>query len=540
METVTDDTTSEWTRGPADEVAVAHGCYFDLDAAERVRKFFAKFLRHSKGEWAGQPFTLLDWQWEKIIAPLFGWKRPDGSRRFRKGYIEIPKKNGKSTISSGIALYMLAADGEAGAEVYCVAADRMQAGIVYTEAANMVDASPALSARIEQVRSIKRLVYPKERAWMQTLSSDVKTKEGLNIHGLIFDELHAQPNRELWDTLTYGGAARRQPLILSITTAGYDKHSICWEQHEYAANVLAGRIEDDAFFGFIAAADEDDDWTSPDTWRKANPSLGVTIKEAEMAAACLEAKNSPAKENAFRRYRLDQWTSQETRWLPMDKWDANNSPVDAEALAGRTCTAGLDLAKTGDITALVLAFRDTDGAFDVLPFFWIPEERAAEREKRDRVPYSQWEKRGFITFTPGDSTDYRYIRQQIVEAFTEYDVTSMGFDPWNAQHLITELVEEDGIDIEKLRTFPQTLKFFNEPSQYLETLVRSNRIRHGGHPVLRSHAENVHVSTLNGNIRPVKPDHKDGKKIDGIVALIMALGRQIVAGDAGEPGFDVW
>lgn len=321
------------TLNESDKAAIELGCHWDGNneaeppSAVRVRTFFENFLRHSKGQFAGVPFTFLDWQWDKVIRPLFGWKRKDGTRRFRKGYIEVPKKNGKSSLCSGLSLYLLVGDNEPGAEVYNAAADIAQASIVFGEAANMVEASPALKSRMEVVRSKKQINCPSTRSWYKALSADVKTKEGLNIHGLIFDELHAQPTREMWDTLTYGGAARRQPLFLSITTAGYDRDSICWEQHEYARGVLEGRIVDPWFFPLIYAADESDDWTSPDTWRKANPSLNVregespTMDISDFEAACREAQQSPAKQNSFRRYRLNQWTEQDVRWLDLARWD---------------------------------------------------------------------------------------------------------------------------------------------------------------------------------------------------------------------------
>lgn len=317
---------------PTDEQAIREGCEFHLPSAEKVRKFFRQFVRHSKGEWAGKPFEFLDWQWTDVIGPLFGWLRPDGTRRFRRAYIEIPKKQGKSALASGLAIYLLVGDSEAGAEVYSAAADREQASIVFNEAANMVEASPGLSKHLEVVRSQKRLVFSKKQSWFKALSADVPTKEGLNIHGLLFDELHAQVKRDLWDTLAYGGAARRQPLSISITTAGYDRESICWEQHQYAQSVLEGRNPDTSFLPCIYAASESDDWTSPATWAKANPSFGVTIKESEMAEACREAQQSPAKQNSFRRYRLNQWTEQDVRWLDLARWD-ECSGLTAEAQA---------------------------------------------------------------------------------------------------------------------------------------------------------------------------------------------------------------
>lgn len=507
----------EWVRTAADEQAVQEGCYFDLDAAQRVRQFFERFLRHSKGQFAGQSFTLLDWQWHDVVGPLFGWKRKDGTRRFRRGYIEIPKKNGKSTLFSGLSLYLLVADKEPGAEVYSAAVDRDQASIVYLEAANMVEASPHLQSRLEVVRSTRRIVDISSRSFYKALSADVPAKEGLNAHAVLVDELHAQKTREMWDTLRYAGAARRQPLMLAITTAGYDRHSICWEQHDYARQVLAGRIEDTSFFGYIAGADDDDDWTDPAVWSKANPSFGITIDAQQFAEDCREAQESPAKENTFRRYRLNQWTEQDVRWINMAKWDA--SDADLGDLAGRPCWAGLDLSSTRDITALVLIFREEE-EYAALPFFWVPEEGARQRERRDHVPYTEWIRRGFIESTPGEVIDYDRIRKKVNELGQIYNIQEIAIDRWNATQLATQLTD----DHFNVVAFGQGYASMNWPTKKLEEVVLAGRLSHSGHPVLRWMAGNVSIETdAADNWKPSKK--KSVERIDGIVALIMALDR---------------
>jgi phage terminase large subunit-like protein len=434
---------AEWIRTSADERAVGQGCWFDIDAAERVRDFFYRFLRHSKGQWAGQPFELLDWQWKEFVAPLFGWKRKDGTRRFRRGYVEVPKKNGKSTLFAGLSLYLLTCDGEPGAEIYSAAVDRDQASIVYTEAANMVEVSPQLSSRLSVIRSTKRIVDHRSRSLYRALSADVPAKEGLNAHAVLIDELHAQKTRDLWDTLRYAGASRRQPLHLSITTAGFDRHSICYEQHDYALKVLDGTVQDTAFFAYIAGAAAEDDWTDPEIWRKANPSFGVTIDAEQFAEDFREAKESPAKENSFRRYRLNQWTEQDVRWLSMEKWDAGGDKL--PDLAGKSCFAGLDLSSTTDVSALVLVFPD-DGGYWVLPFFWVPEEGARQRERRDRVPYGDWIRGGFMEATPGEVVDYDRIRNRMNELDKQYHITQVAIDRWNATQLATQLAG-DGFEM---------------------------------------------------------------------------------------------
>ena len=522
---------AEWIRSSADEKAVAAGCYFDLQAALRVRAFFENFLRHSKGQFANQSFELLEWQWQGIIAPLFGWKRPDGTRRYRRGYIEVPKKNGKSTLFSGLSLYLLTADGEPGAEVYSAAVDRDQASIVYTEAANMVEASPHLSSRLNVVRSTKRIVFPAKKSFFKALSADVSAQEGLNAHAILIDELHAQKNRQLWDTLRYAGSARRQPLHLSITTAGYDKHSICWEQHSYASQVIDGTIEDSSFFGFIAAADDNDDWTTEATWKKANPSFGITMDATQFAEDCKEARESPAKENTFRRYRLNQWTEQDVRWLSMEKWDACSEL--AEELEGRTCYGGLDLSSTTDITAFVLVFPDDDGRYDVLCWFWVPEDGARQREKKDRVPYRTWIKQGLIEATPGEVVDYDRIRQTIVELGERYNIAEIAVDRWNATQIASQL-SNDGFEIV---AFGQGFASMNSPTKKLEELILAKKLAHGGNPVLRWMAGNVSIEKdAADNWKPSKK--RSPERIDGIVALIMAAGRAALANQPEHTWYD--
>jgi len=507
----------EWIRTDADERAVWDGCYFDVAAADRVGTFFPQFLRHSKGKWSGEPFDLLEWQWRDVIAPLFGWKRRDGTRRYRRGYIEVPKKNGKSALFSGLSLYLLVGDGEPGAEIYSAAVDRDQASIVYNESANMVEASSLLSRHLKVIRSTKRIVYHRTRSVYRALSADVPAKEGLNAHAVLLDELHAQKSRELWDTLRYAGASRTQPLFLSITTAGFDRHSICWEQHEYAQKVLDETIEDLAFFAYIAAAPEEADWTDPAVWERANPSFGITISAEQFAEDCREAQETPARENSFRRYRLNQWTEQDVRWLSMKKWDACRA--DAVDLHKQTCFAGLDLSSTTDVSALVLVFPQED-RYRVVPFFCVPEEGARQRERKDRVPYLQWIRDGYIEATPGEVVDYDRIRAKIKELGQQYHIREIAIDRWNATQLATQL-DGDGFN---MVAFGQGYASMSAPTKKLEELILSQRLVHDGHPVLRWMASNVSIETdAADNWKPSKK--KSPERIDGIVALIMGIDR---------------
>lgn len=526
---------------PADEAAIAEGCTFDLAAAERVKKFFSSFLRHSKGQWAGQAFALQPWQWEDVIKPLFGWKRADGSRRFRRAYIEVAKKNGKSTLASGIGLYLLVGDGEPGAEVYSVAADRDQANIVHGEAIRMVRASPGLTSRLEINRTTHNISFPKTNSWYRSLSSEANTKEGLNAHGLIVDELHAWKGRGLWDALRYAGRSRRQPLLFAITTAGDDMDSICREQHDYAKAVLAGQVIDTRFFAYIRCAAaiaegdrEDDDWTQPEVWHKANPSLGVTIDEAEFARDVDEAKQSPTTQASFKRYSLNIWSTSTNPWLRSEDWQACTEPFTRESLAGKRCYAGLDLSKTRDMTALVLVFRDDD-TYRLLPFFWLPEESVNNPDAPEQ--FRVWSRQHILETTPGGVCDYAFVKKRIAELSEEFDFEELAYDPYNAEQITQEIEQEMGI---KRILFPQTINHFAEPTAEFERLVLSQRLRHNGHPVLAWQAGHVQVKTdVNNNKRPVKAAPHDPKKVDGIVAAVMGIARAM-QWDGSTPAVEVW
>lgn len=496
--------------------------YFNTDRASHALEFFGEWLRHSKGKFAGKPFDLLPWQIE-LIAELFGWVRVDDeTRRYRVAYISTAKKSGKSTLLAGIGLYLLVMDGENGAEVYGAAADREQASVVYREAASMVRASPQLSRVLEVIDSRRTIAYRKEASFYRVLSADAFRAEGLNIHGLLFDELHAQKDRRLWDALRYGGAARAQPLLCSITTAGYDRNSICFEQYSYAKAVLRDWKHDPTFFPCVYEADEKDDWTAEDTWPKANPSWGVTIKPEDFAADCREAQLSNTKENAFKRYRLNTWTAQDTRWIKMDAWDSCAAAPPAP-LEGRECWCGLDLATTFDTSAFVAVFPAEDGYVDVLCRFWIPGDNATERERKDRVPYTVWAKdpKNGLTMTPGNVTDYDVIRRDIVEFSKKYNVRQIAIDRWNATQLALQL-QGDGLEV---IGFGQGMGSMSSPSKTLEALIASGKVRHGGNSVLAWMAGNASVKVdAAGNIKPVKPKHGSAERIDGIVALVMAIG----------------
>ena len=496
--------------------------YFNEDRASHVVRFFESFLCHSKGKFAGKRFDLIPWQRE-LLEELFGWVRVSNDmRRYRVAYISTAKKSGKSTLMSGIGLYLLTADGEGGAEVYSAAADREQGSIVAREAMNMVRASPLLSRALEVVESRKNIVHRASSSFWRVLSGDSFRSEGLNIHGLLFDELHTQRDRRLWDALRYGGAARDQSIVISTTTAGYDRNSICYEQYAYAKAVLKDWRYDPQFFACIHEMPESDDWTNKENWPKANPSWGVTIDPKDFEQDFKESLLSSTKENAFRRYRLNQWTQQDTRWIKMEAWQACNSGPPG-SLEGRECYVGMDLATTYDTSAMVAVFPAEDGTFDVLCRFWIPGDNALERSRRDGVPYSTWasDEATGLTMTDGNVTDYDVIRRDINEFGKTYNVKQIAIDRWNATQLSIQL-QSDGFDVVG---FSQGVGAMSPPSKMLETLISSGRIRHGGNPVLDWMAGNVSVKVdSNENIKPVKPKPGSPHRIDGIVSLIMALG----------------
>ena len=415
---------------------------YDKEAADFAVNFI-QCLCHTKGTWAGKPFELIDWQ-EQIIRDLFGILKPNGYRQFNTAYIEIPKKQGKSELAASVALLLCCGDGEERAEVYGCAADRQQASIVFEVAADMVRMCPALNRRVKILASQKRIIYQPTISFYQVLSAEAYSKHGFNIHGVVFDELHTQPNRKLFDVMTKGsGDARMQPLYFLITTAGTDTNSICYETHQKAKDILEGRKIDPTFYPVIYGADEGDDWTDPKIWKKANPSLDITVGMDKVKAACESAKQNPGEENSFRQLRLNQWVKQAVRWMSMEKWDQCAFAVNEEELEGRVCYGGLDLSSTTDtdITAFVLVFPplDEEDKFQLLPYFWIPEETLDLRVRRDHVPYDVWERQGFLQTTEGNVVHYGYIEKFIERLGERFNIREIAFDRWGAVQMVQNL-----------------------------------------------------------------------------------------------------
>lgn len=490
---------------------------FDESAAQRVIDFLHYHCRHVKGEWAGKPLDLEGWQ-EEIVRQAFGWKRADGTRLYRRAYVEIPKKSGKSTMGSGIGLYLLCGDGEPGAEVYSLASDKSQAGIVFEPAKLMARTGEFLARDCRVYTS--SIVY-KGSSFYKVLSADVKAKHGLNWHGLIMDELHTQPNRDMYDTLKGGGLARRQPFFWLFTTAGWDRTSICWELHEYARKICEGLIEDSNWFVRIYQASEQEDWEDLEVWKAVNPNYGISVKPEYLEEQHRETEGSPAAQNTFRRLHLNQWTESDVRWLDMKAWDRGNQPL--RPLEGRQCWGGLDLASTLDVGALVLVFPDDDGTVDLLPFFWVPRETAESRTRKEKVQYLAWVQSGHMMATEGNVIDYGFIREEVKGLPDRYELEELAADPHNATQLLVEL-EQEGITVLRHSQGPATM---NNGTKEFERLVKSGRVRHAGHPVLRWMASNVTVSQdSSGNLKPDKK--RSGEKIDGITAAVMGVGRMML------------
>jgi len=490
--------------------------------AGQVEEFFHTYLRHFKGEWAGQPFRLLPWQRSRIIRPLFNTRDPVTKlRRYRTCYVEVPRRNAKSTTAAGLALYALFGDREPGAHIVSAAADRQQAAIVFDVARSMVEASPALRERALIYR--REIVVPATESRYQVISSEAYTKHGMDLHVAIIDELHAHENRELLDVLLTSMGSRRQPFAFIITTAGFDRTSVCWQMHEHAVKVRDGVIEDPSFLPVLYGANLEDDWTAPRVWRRVNPGYGVTIRRDYLTQECRRAREMPAYENAFKRLHLNIWTEAETRWLSMEQWARGAVPVDPDALHGRRCFVGVDLSSTKDLSAVVAIFPDDLGGYDVLADFWLPKDMLPDRVRRHGI-FEAWARQRSLTLTEGNVIDHDAIERRIRELGERYLVESIGIDPWNATQMLARL-QADGIPAVPV---PQTMGALTAATKALEALVLQGKLRHGGHPVLTWCAANVTVELdHNENVKPSKK--KSTERIDGISALVNALSRALPA-----------
>lgn len=519
-------------RNPSDVLAAEQGCHFDEAAGARVCEFVERFCLQSKGRWGGQPIVLLEWQ-RDLLMRLFGWKRADGFRRFRSCYVEIPKKNGKSTLASALTLYLAIADGEKAPEVYLNAVDREQAGIVFEEACRMVDSSPDLSRRLAVSRYHGTIVDPKGYGKIQRNSADAPSKDGVNASGMIFDEIHRFKNRGVWDIMRHAGISREQPLRFGITTAGEEAEGVWHEEREFSEKVNSGAIESTTHLGVVyramTEADEGgaDDMDDPATWRKANPSMGHTMSEEDFASEYAEAKAKGGVEWAnFLRLRLGIIMRAEGKFVDLAAWDrCAAAPIPNP---DDPCWMGLDLSSNDDLTALVILTRDPDGVYDVQCRFWLPEDRIVDLERRHGLPYRMWAQEGLIDLIPGPVIDYGVVEQVVLELANGCNLTSILVDPWNAYDLTLRLLNTHGLPVVKIR---QIYSHLTDATKRLGDLVAARSLRHGGQKILRLHASNaVAVQDGAGNIMLHKG--KSRKKIDGIAALVNALAGAITVPEA--------
>ena len=493
------------------------GYTFDEKKARRAINFFRDCITHVKGGMAGKPYILEPHE-VAITANLFGWIDKHGNRRFREAFYYVPRKNSKTTWAAGVALYMLFADGEPGAECYCAAADKEQATILFKIAADMVENCPDMDKRSQIYTAVKSIVFGSSS--FKAISAESKTKHGYNSHLAIVDELHAQPDRDLVDVLETSMGSRSQPLMIHITTADFNRPSVCNEKLDYAKSVRDGTINDAAFLPVIYEADREDDWSSADIWKKTNPNFGLSFNEKDFIRAHKKAKLSPAFENTFKRLHLNIQTETDTRWIPMSALDDNE--LETVPLEGELCFGGLDLSTTKDITSFALWFPHDDGTFSKMLWNWIPRDNAYKKDKSSGADYLTWERDGFVELTPGNVIDYDRIRTKINELGEIYNIKCIGIDRWNATQITLQL-GGDGFD---MVPFGQGYASLSAPTKEFEAIILGEKLRNDKNPIFRWALSNVMVEQdAAGNIKCSKA--KSTQRIDPIAATINAVGMYI-------------
>lgn len=498
--------------------------YYDEAAANRVIKFFS-FLNHLKGPLANKPLELADWQLF-IVSQLYGWKRKsDNYRRFRTAYIEVPRKSGKSTFCSGLSLYGLIGDSENAAEIYAAATTRDQARIVFGDATQMVKKSPQLLEHLKCHRSAT--LHEASGSKFEPLSSDAGSLEGRSPHFSVVDELHIHKSSEIWDVLNVASGARAQPIIFAITTAGTNREGICYEIREYCLKVVDPHlpVEDDTFFAAIWGIDEEDDWRDPEVWKKANPGYGISVYPDDLERMAKQAMESPSAETNFKTKRLNVWCSSSAAWIGSQEWDsASGNRPDISHFSGKPCYIGLDLASVSDFASMAIIFAE-DGKLYPYVQHYLPEDTVNNATGYIGQRYREWRDKGYITTTEGNITDLSYIEEDVLEAMGTYNVREIGYDAYGATQLSASLIEK-GAPMVKIS---QGIMSMSDPSKELEKAVKAKVIHHGGDPVLSWMISNcVLYIDPNDNIKIKKDSEKN--KIDGVIALVMALGRLKVNG----------
>ena len=522
-----------------DPFAQAEGFHFDADEAANRIAFIQECCVHIEGSLSGKPFILEPWQ-QSYVANLFGWKKPDGSRRYRESLLYVPRKNGKTPLAAAIAISVLFQDHERGAQSLIGAADTDQAALCFRHVRGMIEAEPEFNRRCKVYKGFKSIEIPGDNSFLKVISSDANTKHGGNLHFIIVDELHAQKGSDLVDVLETATTSknRTQPILLLISTADFDRPSVCNEKLAYARSVRDNGGDkakpgfDPAFLPAIWEASKDDDWTGPEVWAKTNPNLGVSVSEEALARLCQKAKETPRFQNTFKRLHLNIVTEQADRWINLERWDECSAPVDREDLRGQRCYMGIDLSSNTDLTAVVLYFPDS---CSVLPYFWVPGDNVRLRVENDRVPYDVWQRQGLLEFTEGDTIDERRILSVIDEIADTFELVEIGVDRWGGRQIINRLLEL-GLEVVSM---PQTPTALNGGMLELERLYLGLMLRHGGNPVLRWNAANLAVSEdHDGHMKPSKKHSFE--RIDGMSALVNALCRAVVEPEEKASVYENW
>lgn len=502
----------------------SRGLSFDEAAGERAVNFFS-LLKHYKGKYQGQPFQLLPWQ-AFFISSMFGWKRADKTRRFRYAYLKVARKNGKTTLAAGTCLYGLIADGESGAEVYTAATTRDQASIAFKDAMQMVEADSNLKSIVSVWKN--SLTVESNASFLKPVSSEAGNLDGLNPHIALIDEYHAHRDDQVFNVMKSGMGSRTQPIHLTITTAGFHRTSSCYTYEKTCQEILQGIKEDDSQFAIMYDLDEEDDYLDPNVWIKANPSLGHTPSVEFLQQEVIQAKNNPSQLVNLLTKNFNRWTDASSTWIEDSKWLEAQMPdhIDAEYLSNLRCIAALDLASTRDVNAFTMIWIDeAESKYYTKSKYWLPRESMMSRVKRDGVRYDLWAEQGWIDLTPGNVTDYRAIKTEIMRLTETYSIEAIAFDRWNSSQLVIELTDE-GIT---MTPYGQGFASMSAPSKEFEKLIYQKEMLHDGNPVTRWMLGNVELGTdPAGNIKPDKA--KSSEKIDGIVSTIMALGLIMVQG----------
>jgi phage terminase large subunit-like protein len=499
---------------------LSEGYTFNARLADRVCDFIEKACRHTKGAIAGQPMKLEDWQ-AAFVGNIYGWVDCQGLRRYREAMLYIPRKNGKTTILAGLTLYALFCDGEPGAEVYSAAGDREQASLVYDQMEQMIGMEPQLDSRAKIYTATKTIMYPKGGSKYKAISAEARTKHGFNTHFAIVDELHTQRDRSLVDVLQTSMGSRDQPMLVYLTTADEDRPSVCNEIHDYACQVRDGKVDDAQFMPVIYEASVDDDPGDPETWRKANPNLGISVSEPYIKQQWEKAQRQPSFFPTFLQLHLNVRSRAADEWIRLDSWDKCQEE-DFPDMDGCQTWVGLDLAATTDFCCAALVYW-AEGRFWLKTKHWIPEATSRRREENDKIPCAKWHAEGWLDYMPGEVADFDIIREWILRLDDQVDLRSVAIDRWNAHHLITQL-DKNGIEVVP---HGQGFASMASPTRGWEELILTRGIAQDGNPCMRWMVSNARVKLdEQGNVKPDKK--RSSERIDGVVAAIMAVGMGLI------------